>query len=70
MLSAGDDKYSALVLQEDPEAQQPWAYTVAAFKYAGGKNYASQTTQQFSRDGKRTKTLAMAVDNIAGGFNR
>ena len=36
MLSAGDDKYSALVLQEDPEAQQPWAYTVAAFKYAGG----------------------------------
>jgi hypothetical protein len=36
MLPPDDAEYAALVRQEDPEANLPWAFAVAAFKYAGG----------------------------------
>ena len=36
MLPVGDAEYDALVRQQDPEAQEPWAYAVSAFKRMGG----------------------------------
>ena len=36
LIDEDDADYAALVRQEDPEANSPWAFAVAAFKYAGG----------------------------------
>jgi hypothetical protein len=36
MLPIDDAEYEALLRQEDPEARQPWAHAVAAFKRMGG----------------------------------
>lgn len=36
MIPAADAQYDALVRQEDPEAREPWAFAVAAFKRCGG----------------------------------
>jgi hypothetical protein len=35
-LPVGDAEYDALVRQQDPEAQEPWAHAVAAFRRMGG----------------------------------